>query len=495
MSWDPVIHTPPTPAGENTYALAAPKVCVIGLDCTPPRLLWGDEAADLPFISSLRAGGIYGVLTSCLPPITVPAWACMTSGLDPGSLGLYGFRNRASHQYQDLAIADSGSVGWPRLWDLAGQAGLTSIVLGVPPTYPPRPLKGMMVSCFLTPDKTVPYTWPPELQARLDDWAGGEYLPDVKDFRTNDKDRLLADIHRMTRARFQLAGRLLAEPWDFFMMVEMGPDRLHHGFWRFHDPAHRLHEPGNKYAEAIRDYYRELDSLLAGLAARLPRGTLLLIVSDHGAQAMAGGVAVNQWLRDQGLLKLKDPGHSGPVTARDIDWSGTRVWGEGGYYARLFCNVAGREPQGVLPPEDYEAFRADLKQRLEAMPGPDGAPLGNRVILPRDIYPETKGIPPDFMVFFGDLTWRSLGSVGHESIYSFSDDRGPDDANHAPEGVILAGLVGRDLPAPPGGRLLQPAASIYDVAPTVLSSLGLSAPHYLRGRAINPWAGSPVSGS
>jgi predicted AlkP superfamily phosphohydrolase/phosphomutase len=442
----------------------------------------------LPFISSLCESGVYGTMQSCLPPITVPAWACMTSGMDPGSLGLYGFRNRASYEYQDLALANSRSVGWPRLWEMAGQSGLRSVVLGVPPSYPAQPIKGLMVGCFLTPEKAAPYTWPPELAANLDEWAGGEYHLDVKDFRTADKERLLRDIREMTRARFQLAGRLLSEPWDLFMMVEMGTDRIHHGFWRHHDPTHRLHDPDSPYVSAIRDYYQELDGRLAGLVERLPAGTLLLIVSDHGVRAMRGGVAINQWLRDQGLLRLKNPEHTGPVRAEDIDWAGTKVWGEGGYYARLCFNVAGREPQGQVPAEKYQAFRAEIKQRLEAMQGPDGRPLGNRVIAPQEVYPETKGIPPDLMVFFGDLAWRSLGSLGHDSIFTFEDDRGPDDANHAPEGVIMAAITGRSLPEPIGGRMLQTAASIFDVTPTVLRALGLGLPGYLRGSTLDPWS-------
>ena len=41
----------------------------------------------------------------------------------------------------------------------------------------------------------------------------------------------------MTESKFRNADWLLAnKPWDFFMMVEMGPDRLNHGIWSFIDP-------------------------------------------------------------------------------------------------------------------------------------------------------------------------------------------------------------------------------------------------------------------
>ena len=60
-----------------------------------------------------------------------------------------------------------------------------------------------------------------------------------------EKDRLLRDIHRMTERRFQLARHFMdTVDWDFFQLVEMGTDRIHHGFWRYMDPQHLRYEPG-----------------------------------------------------------------------------------------------------------------------------------------------------------------------------------------------------------------------------------------------------------
>ena len=54
-------------------------------------------------------------------------------------------------------------------------------------------------------------------------------MVDVPNFRTDDRDRILRDINEMTQRRFKLARHLRdTRPWDFFMLVEMGPDRLHH---------------------------------------------------------------------------------------------------------------------------------------------------------------------------------------------------------------------------------------------------------------------------
>ena len=172
-----------------------------------------------------------------------------------------------------------------------------------------------MVACFLTPDvETSPYTHPPELKDEIARVVG-RYLIDVPDFRTEEKDRLLGDLEEMTDKRFRLAEHLLeTRPWDLFFMVEMGTDRIHHAFWRFTDPEHRLFEPGNRYETAILDYYRRLDERIGRLLRHADEETAVLIVSDHGAKRIDGGICVNEWLRQEGYLVLKEE-PDGPIAA------------------------------------------------------------------------------------------------------------------------------------------------------------------------------------
>jgi len=119
-----------------------------------------------------------------------------------------------------------------------------------------------------------------------------------------------------------------------------------------------------------------------------------------------------------------------------VDWRNTTAWGEGGYYSRIFLNVKDREPQGIIPAGDYEKVRDELISKLEALGDENGNPIGTRIFKPQDIYPVCKGIPPDLIVYFGDLSWRSVGSVGLKSIHSFENDTGPDDANHSQYGIF-----------------------------------------------------------
>ncbi|MBC8161510.1 MAG: alkaline phosphatase family protein, partial [Roseiflexaceae bacterium] len=141
----------------------APKLLIIGLDCAEPSLMFEQWREELPHLAGLMARASYGRLESCTPAITVPAWSCMMSGRDPGELGIYGFRNRASREYGAMAVADSRSVQVPRLWDYLGAAGWRVAVIGVPGTYPPPEVHGALVSCFLAPSTATTYTHPPAL--------------------------------------------------------------------------------------------------------------------------------------------------------------------------------------------------------------------------------------------------------------------------------------------------------------------------------------------
>lgn len=415
--------------------------------------------------------GVYGRLESTVPAITVPAWASMMTGLDPGQLGFYGFRNRSDYSYEQMSITNASDVHHPRVWDRLSEAGHRVAVIGVPQTYPVRPVNGHLVSCFLTPGPQSEYTHPPELKGEIAEWLGGsdQFLVDVPGFRSEDKDRILADIYRMADQHFDLCRRLLAkEGYDFSMMVDMGLDRIHHAFWKYMDPDHPGHEPGSRFASAIHDYSVYIDGKIGELLEAAGEGTVVAIVSDHGSQAMAGGVCINEWLIREGYLVLKDrPANLAPLERCEVDWTRTRAWSSGGYYARVFLNVEGREPDGIIPAADFDRERDELSRRLAEITDPDGHPIGVRAYKPEELYRETKNIPPDLIVYFGDLTWRAVGSIGFDSIWTFENDTGPDDANHAQHGIF----IWYDPRRPGNGQELE-GLRIYDVAATALALFG-----------------------
>ena len=145
--------------------------------------------------------------------------------------------------------------------------------------------------------------------------------------------------------------------------------------------------------------------------------TDVLVVSDHGAKRMDGGICVNEWLMANGYLTLKEPPETAvPLSKVKIDWPRTKAWGDGGYYARVFLNVAGREPEGTIAPEDYEKVRDELIAGLKSIPDENGRDIGTQVYRPEELYKEVRGVAPDLIVYFGGLYWRSVGTVGDELV-------------------------------------------------------------------------------
>ena len=459
-----------------------PKVFVIGLDCAAPELVFDRWRDDLPTLTSLREQGRWGELQSSIPAITVPAWSSMLSGRDPGEIGIYGFRNRSDYSYDGRFIATQNYVTVKRIWDYLTEAELDSVVIGVPQTYPVRPLRGNLVAGFLAPGTKSEFTYPAGLKDEILRVAP-EYEVDVPQFRTDDKDWLLEQIWDMTRNRFKVVDYLLEKkPWDFFMLMEIGVDRIHHGFWSYHDPEHRRYQPGNPYERAIHDYYVYIDGRIGDWLSRLDEDTIVLVVSDHGAKRMDGGICLNEWLWREGYLTFKSDPPAGALTRLDdleVDWVKTRAWGDGGYYGRLFINVEGREPQGTVPAGEYESFRSELERKLIAIPGPQGEDLHTSVYRPSDVYRSVKGAAPDLMIYFGDLLWRSVGTLGHAGIHTFENDTGPDDCNHAQNGLFIL----RDPEEIVSSARVE-GAQLMDVTPTLLRSFRLERPSSVQGIAL-----------
>src|SRR6476646_5757915 len=94
------------------------RVMVIGLDCAAPKILFDDMKGELPVLGSLMDRGVYGPLESCEPPITVPAWSCMTSAKDPGMLVFYTSRDRKDYSYFWHATATAEKMKEDRVWDI-----------------------------------------------------------------------------------------------------------------------------------------------------------------------------------------------------------------------------------------------------------------------------------------------------------------------------------------------------------------------------------------
>ncbi|MFQ6083051.1 MAG: alkaline phosphatase family protein [Candidatus Aminicenantia bacterium] len=452
------------------------KVLVIGLDSAPGEIVF-DHKDEFPNLKKLITNGISGKLISSHPPITIPAWMVMSTSKNSGSLGLYGFRHRKDYSYTDIWIATSHSIKKKTIWDILSEYGKESCLISVPPSYPPKPVKGNLISCFITPGAERDYTYPKELKAEIER-NFDSYKFDVE-FRTDQKEKLLEEIYQMTEKRFEVIKYLMKnKSWDFLMMVEIGVDRVQHAFWKFMDKEHHLYQPNNKYEEVIINYYRYLDEKIGELLSLIDDQTAVVVVSDHGAKRMKGAFCVNHWLIKEGYLKLKrEPSEIISLNKAEIDWTKTKAWGWGGYYARIFLNVEGREASGIIKPEDYEKERDELTEKIKDIKGPKGENWLTNVYRPADLYSEYIGDYPDLMIYFDDLYWRSAGTLGHESLYLPENDTGPDDAVHSQEGIYI-------VYSPERINKGKKDAHILDIAPTILNLMNIPVPREMEGEII-----------
>src|SRR5213593_1079805 len=134
--------------------MTAPLV-VIGLDGATLDLVrpWA-EAGRLPVLAGLMAGGAWGRLRSTIPAATFPAWTSLVTGVNPGRHGVLDFTERVPGTYR-VRFVNASRRRAPALWSRFDAAGRTSAVLTVPGTYPPEPVRGVMVSGWDSPLATA----------------------------------------------------------------------------------------------------------------------------------------------------------------------------------------------------------------------------------------------------------------------------------------------------------------------------------------------------
>lgn len=454
------------------------KLLVIGLDCAAPNIMFDKLADQLPNISKMREDGVWGKLRSCDPPITVPAWMVMATGRTPGELGLYGFRSREGNSYNKIKIPTSRDVKYDTIWDIIGKRNKRSIVIAVPPSYPPRPITGILVTDFLTPGKDKEFTYPPGLKndilAKYPD-----YEFDVK-FRKPEKEKIIDEIYKMTETRFRMALDFMRnKPWDLFFFVEIGIDRIHHAFWRYIDENHHLYENNPLMREKFVNYFKMVDRYVGEMVEQVDEDTLVMIVSDHGAKGMKGAFAINEWLIKEGYLKLKSnsikPGSS--LDEVEVDWENTKAWAWGGYYARVFLNIKGRQEKGVIDPQDVRKEIEILKEKLKSIKGPNGETWDTKVFEPEEKYDVVNGDISDLFVYFDDLNWRAAGTLGYGTMYLLENDTGPDDAVHDYDGIYVLYRKGKKV-----GKIFN--ETIYNVMPTMLDVFSVRKITGLKGKVM-----------
>ncbi len=142
------------------------KVIVIGLDGFEPTIVESMlDRGELPNLGRIRQAGGYSRLRTTYPAQTPVAWSTFATGTNPGGHGIFDFLSRDPSTYlpvlalsryeQKNAFVPPRAVNLRRgtpVWELLSEAGIPSIVLRCPCTYPPDEFDGRMLAGVGVPD-------------------------------------------------------------------------------------------------------------------------------------------------------------------------------------------------------------------------------------------------------------------------------------------------------------------------------------------------------
>lgn len=512
---------------------ASGRVLIIGLDGASPFLVrqWRES---LPSLSYLMDEGASGVLTSVLPPRSVPAWYCFATGMNPAKLGVFGFSQRLPGTY-DYTFANLSHCRAPTMWQWLNRYGKKTAILHVPGTYPPHAIGGMMVAGWPGPNNRgqLTYTQPAHYSREIDQLLGRpfEFLSPYPMQLDND-EQMLGERQRILKMHGTVAHRLLQkELWDLGIVVFSPIDRASHQFWRHLDPQHPAHDSNANALQknALRQIYEAADVEVGRLLPLLNEEDTVFIVSDHGFGPAYRTFYLNEWLHQQGYLVLKEDNRQGsanrsgiigrlaaplfwlnnnfssvrrlldPLKKRPfanqlrdayvrrkekgvvrlnhlpVDWERTQAYcpDEGA----LYLNLKGRDPQGIVAPgEEAEAILAKIMDELQTI-----VDLQTGTAVPVTLHRKEAiysgpflADAPELLVVMDNYATEVMAEMGSGQLFAANEAR---NGTHTLEGLLIA-----KGPGIPGGTIAN--ASLLDIAPTALHLLGIPQPAGTDGEVL-----------
>lgn len=511
------------------------RVLILGLDGSTWDLFrrFADDGT-MPNLQAFLKQGVSSDLVTAVPPVTATSWTSFFTGLNPGKHGVFEFLLRRKgisegavsphNPFGEIPVNSTLRDGVP-IWELAGRAGLKSVVISVPITYPPEKIDGCMISGFLTPFGKRDFTYPRSLLEEIESRFGPYKLYHRQVYSRKGVDRVLDELFDVLDFNVKVTRYLMGRvDWNLFFSHFWGTDRAQHELWHLIDETHPRYDrkEGERFTPRLKAFYSALDQGLGEILGDAGDANVL-VASDHGFGPIHTFLALNMWLLQRGYLRLKrDPATylkrfsyslgltpvlfyrlsmalglarlrlSGGFHSRqrmqmllnrfflslsNVDWANTRAYSRGNY-GQIYVNLKGREPAGVVEPgRDYEDVRKAVRSDLLSTRDPaTGEAMFDRVYFREELYNGPYvGEAPDIIFLPKDMGYKALGTLDFTSNH-FSFPVYGNSGDHRMEGIFLG--IGEAFCE---GKHLE-SLSILDIAPTVLHLLGLPVPHQMDGR-------------
>jgi hypothetical protein len=261
-------------------------------------------------------------------------------------------------------------------------------------------------------------------------------------------------------------------------------DRIQHMFYRYLDPTHPANAGKDtvQYKDTLEDLYHRMDAMLGRIRKKIGNDekTLLLVISDHGFTQFKRGVNLNTWLRDQGLLVLKDGKQTSGDWFESVDWSKTKAFSLG--LTGLFINRQGREARGIVAEgAELTQVRKKIKEGLLNLRDPKDDQLAILNVFETDEVFDGpyKLEAPDLLIGYNH-GYRNSWDCATGAVASdvFADNTKSWSGDHCVDPRIVPGILFSNR------RVALERPHLMDLAPTVLKLFGVPAPKYMKGHSL-----------
>lgn len=164
------------------------------------------------------------------------------------------------------------------------------------------------------------------------------------------------------------------EDWQLFYIHLHSIDLMNH--WYINQAIPGSHPDWERHRDAIEKVYEINDRFIGEMMAYLDGDTSIFIVSDHAATPRSVGYD-NPGIGELSGINAKVMSDLGYTVVKaidaekglwEIDWSKTKAVNSRTSY--IYINLKGREPQGIVEPEDYDALVQQIISDLYAYRDP-----------------------------------------------------------------------------------------------------------------------------